>query len=256
MKVVYICHAISGDVQGNLEKIKNIVREINLTEEDVVPFAPYWLDCHALDDSIPEERERGIKNDHELFNRGFIDELWLYGDKISAGMWAEIRLAQSKKIKVVCKTPETHRDQLTATLKLITDKCPEAVIGGSVALHSLGLLERFPKDIDIFFPESTSLTKIKFFSIEGITDLTSDTVTDTNGKEVQRTGVLVNGLKCCAFKVPQAELQHSIADFYGLKIKIQHANFAIAAKRAYVDKNGKHKEDLIKIQETIDSLPF
>lgn len=101
MKIAYIAHPISGDISGNLEKIRQIVREINLNEPDVVPFAPYWLDCHALDDNIPEERERGIKNDHELFNRGFIDELRLYGDMVSNGMRAEIELAESLGIPVV-----------------------------------------------------------------------------------------------------------------------------------------------------------
>lgn len=107
--IVYIAHPISGDIQGNLEKVRNIIREINLTEPDVVPFAHYWVDCHALDDNVKEERERGIKNDHEFFTRGFIDELWLYGDRISDGMWAEIQLAHDKNIKVVCKTDETRK---------------------------------------------------------------------------------------------------------------------------------------------------
>ena len=35
MKVVYIAHPISGDIQGNLEKIRQIARIINLTEPDI-----------------------------------------------------------------------------------------------------------------------------------------------------------------------------------------------------------------------------
>lgn len=104
LKVVYIAHPISGDIPGNLEKIKGIVRELNLTRDDIVPFAPYWLDCHALDDTIPEERARGIKNDTELLNRGFIDEIWLFGHTISKGMEAEIRLAFKLGITVVATT--------------------------------------------------------------------------------------------------------------------------------------------------------
>lgn len=107
MKIVYIAHPISGDITGNLEKIRKIVRHINLTEPDVVPFAHYWLDCHALDDNIPEERERGIKNDVALMSAGFINEVWLYGDKISMGMKHEIILANSLNIPVIAKTKET-----------------------------------------------------------------------------------------------------------------------------------------------------
>ncbi|SEV88655.1 hypothetical protein SAMN05428988_0129 [Chitinophaga sp. YR573] len=101
MKIVYIAHPISGDIAGNLEKIRQIVRKINLECADIVPFAPYWVDCHALDDTIPSERERGIKNDTEFFKRGVIDEVWLFGDRISFGMQCEIEMAVSLGISVV-----------------------------------------------------------------------------------------------------------------------------------------------------------
>jgi hypothetical protein len=107
MKVVYIAHPISGDILGNLERIKNIVRRLNLAFPDLVPFAPYWLDCHALDDNNPLERARGIRNDQELFRRKFIDELWLWGDRISDGMMAEIKLANELRIPVVPQTAST-----------------------------------------------------------------------------------------------------------------------------------------------------
>ena len=105
MKIIYIAHPVSGDLSKNLEKIRQIVRLINTTREDVVPFAPYWLDCHALDDTIPTERARGIKNNSTLFKKGFIDEIWLYGHTISDGMLAEIKLASKLGIKVVPQTP-------------------------------------------------------------------------------------------------------------------------------------------------------
>jgi hypothetical protein len=106
MKIVYIAHPISGDVEGNLKKILAIVREINLTMPDVIPFAHYWVDCHALDDTIPEERLRGIKNDKALLKAGFINELWLYGDRISSGMSDEIETANELGMPVVPKSKE------------------------------------------------------------------------------------------------------------------------------------------------------
>ena len=108
MRVVYIAHPISGDIPGNLERIRAIVRQLNLERSDIVPFAPYWLDCHALDDNNPDERQRGIKNDIALLKAGFIHELWLYGDRVSKGMEAEVWIAMEKGIPVVGKTPETH----------------------------------------------------------------------------------------------------------------------------------------------------
>lgn len=107
MKIVYIAHPISGDVAGNLQKIKEIAREITLKYPDVVAFAPYWFDCHFLDDNIPEERQRGIRNDREFFERKVIDEVWLYGDRISKGMREEIKLAQRLGIIVVPMTTGT-----------------------------------------------------------------------------------------------------------------------------------------------------
>lgn len=105
MRVAYIAHKISGDIPGNLEKIRQIVRHINLTEPHVVPFAPYWLDCHALDDDNAWERERGIRNDHEFFERKVMDELWVCSE-ISRGVAAEIKLAEEKGIPVHYKTFE------------------------------------------------------------------------------------------------------------------------------------------------------
>lgn len=110
MKIAYIAHPISGDINGNLNLIKKIGRKINLEEPGVVPFAHYFFDCYALNDDIPEERERGIKNDIALMKKGFIDEVRLYGNKISAGMKHEIDLALSLQIDVVPMTDETKRE--------------------------------------------------------------------------------------------------------------------------------------------------
>lgn len=108
MKVVYIAHAIGGDVPGNLERIRQIVRRINLNMPDVLPFAHYWVDCHALDDNNQHERNRGIKNDIALLRAGFINEMWLYGDRISNGMKAEIELAKELDIPVISMSRGTR----------------------------------------------------------------------------------------------------------------------------------------------------
>lgn len=100
MKICYIAHPISGNIKANLDDLRRIVRKINLGEENVVPFCPYYVDIVSLDDNVPAERERCIANDHELFTRVFIDELWLTGDKISSGMEAEIALAAKYNIPV------------------------------------------------------------------------------------------------------------------------------------------------------------
>lgn len=104
MKIIYVAHPISGNVIGNLGKIISIVRGINLDHPNVVPLVPYFTDVLALNDSIPEERDRGIKNNTTILRRGFVDELWVYGDwQSSAGCRAEINLAVDLGIPVVYK---------------------------------------------------------------------------------------------------------------------------------------------------------
>jgi len=99
-KVVYIAHPISGDVENNLLKLKDISFKINKTEKDIVPFIPYFVDCSTLDDSIKSEREKGIANSLVFFERGIIDEVRLYGSNISNGMKEEINLANKYRIPI------------------------------------------------------------------------------------------------------------------------------------------------------------
>lgn len=101
MKIAYIAHPISGDPAGNVQKILEIIRDINLTEPETVPFAPYLPDCMCMNDFVPEERERGIKNDIALIKARFITEVRLYGNRISNGMQEEIDLANELNIPVV-----------------------------------------------------------------------------------------------------------------------------------------------------------
>ena len=107
MRIAYIAHPLSGNIARNINRIRDIVRKINLEEPDVVPFVPYYADIFALDDEIPEERDRGIKNDIELMKRGFIDELRLYGNRVSDGMRKEILLAIDLNIRIVPMTYDT-----------------------------------------------------------------------------------------------------------------------------------------------------
>jgi hypothetical protein len=110
MKIAYIAHPIGGDVTANLVRINAIVRKINREEPNVVPFVPYYADIMAMDDNVPAERERGIKNDHEHFRRKTFDVLRLYGDRISMGMNGEIIMAKKFGIPVVPMTEETSNE--------------------------------------------------------------------------------------------------------------------------------------------------
>ncbi len=119
MIIAYIAHPVGAvnpvndrdaraQVRINLEWIGMIARKINLDEPGVVPFVPYYLDCVVMDDNKPAERARGIANDAALLKAGFVNELRLYGTRISAGMWQEIKLAEAHGITIRPMTPETE----------------------------------------------------------------------------------------------------------------------------------------------------
>lgn len=108
MKIAYIAHPVSGDVSGNIAKIIQICRTVNLEEPDVVPLVPYLSDLYALDDNDILERQRGIENDIAVIKSGIIKEVRLYGDKISKGMKAECDLAILLGIEIRPMTPETR----------------------------------------------------------------------------------------------------------------------------------------------------
>lgn len=118
MKVVYIAHPISGDVIDNLNKVLDIVKELRFDRKDIIPLAPYLISCVLLDDSIPEHRSAGIDYNRRILESGIVDELWLYGDRISNGMKEEIRFVNNLyyKVPIRAKTPETKKELDTIIL--------------------------------------------------------------------------------------------------------------------------------------------
>ena len=105
VKTVFIAHPISGDIKGNMKKVLAICEEIH--SKDIIPVAPYLVSLQYLNDEIIEDRELGVDANLECFHRGYIDELWLFGDKISSGMKQEILLAKELNIPIVSKTDGT-----------------------------------------------------------------------------------------------------------------------------------------------------
>lgn len=105
-KIVYIAHPIGGDVEGNVKKVQQIFRTLSL-ENKVIPFAPYLVAVSCLNDGNINERMIGISQNLDMFDRGFIDEIWLYGDKVSHGMTQEIGSAAKNGIPVVSKSEGT-----------------------------------------------------------------------------------------------------------------------------------------------------
>lgn len=107
-KTVFIAHPIAGDIAGNMQKVLAICEQVH--NDEIIPVAPYLVSLQYLNDEVVEDRQLGIDANMECFHRGYIDELWLYGDTISTGMKAEIALAKELNIPIFPKTEGTRRD--------------------------------------------------------------------------------------------------------------------------------------------------
>ena len=95
-KLVYIASPLSGDVEKNLDFARQACRYA--ISQNVTPFAPHLLYPQILDDSDPAERQLGIDMGNQMLE--LCRELWLCGDRISAGMEGERKLAESLGIPV------------------------------------------------------------------------------------------------------------------------------------------------------------
>ena len=152
---------------------------------------------------------------------------------------------------------EILSDEILKAIDLIIKHKPNTVFGGSIALNAVGLLNRKISDIDLFIGRNESLSKyLTIFdeNNDNNANITSDTVTDINGTELQRTGAKIGGVKICCFKVNPEMLQHSNVNFLGRTICIQNVNHAIIAKMTFAHKNNKHKEDLKQIELIFDQF--
>lgn len=91
--LVYVASAYSGNVTTNTEKAKQYCRFA--MEQGQIPLAPHLMFPQFMNDDDPTERELAIFMDVILL--GKCDELWVFGDTISAGMSVEIEVAKKRK---------------------------------------------------------------------------------------------------------------------------------------------------------------
>ncbi len=105
--MVFVAHPMSGEIVENTRKVTDICRKIHTTRTH--PVFPSFTTRRYLTQTA---KDRKIAKAHILqyLRRGFIDELWLFGDHISAGMWREIRTARKFGIPVVAKTGGTKKE--------------------------------------------------------------------------------------------------------------------------------------------------
>ena len=105
--LVYICSPFSGKVKKNKKNARKYCRFA--LEQHTIPFAPHLLFPQFMDDSSPEERQLAMFMN--MIMLGHCEELWMFGDRISAGMKQEIRKAQRKHMKIRYFTEDLEEKQ-------------------------------------------------------------------------------------------------------------------------------------------------
>ena len=92
--IVYVCSPYSGDTEENQKKARRYSRYA--VDRGYIPIAPDLL----LPQYMKEETERELAMFMDLAILSKCAELWVFGDRISTGMKAEIARAKHKGMKV------------------------------------------------------------------------------------------------------------------------------------------------------------
>lgn len=104
MKLVYICHPLSGDIEVNLASAALWYRWA-AEQRGIVPTAPYFAALAAYSDTNEAEREAGFQIGLCILQS--CQELWVCGGRISRGMQREIDAALG------WNTPVIYHEEMT-----------------------------------------------------------------------------------------------------------------------------------------------
>ena len=91
--LIYICSPLSGDVPGNMERARQYCQFA--LKEGQIPLAPHLMFPQFMKDKDPAERELAMFMDVVLL--GKCDGVWVFGDRITEGMKAEIEVAKRRR---------------------------------------------------------------------------------------------------------------------------------------------------------------
>jgi len=110
--VVFVAHPVRGDTEANIAAARKIFSELHL-DDSIIPVAPYLARHGLIDQKSDHGHQLAFGADRQYFVRNFIEQLWLYGDHISDGMWEVVELALECFVEVVPKSEETYCDLAT-----------------------------------------------------------------------------------------------------------------------------------------------
>ena len=154
-RLVYVAHPMSGDIDGNTEKVKKIIRFLTEKEKKRVAdlerrgfqyqerlfVAPYLASIAVFDDRIPKERVWGTEINERMINNQAFNDLWLFGDRYTEGMHREVRLAKIKNISIAAISKGVNRDYFKSYIQQQGGICAEVYLPGdeSVGIFSTTL---------------------------------------------------------------------------------------------------------------------
>ena len=94
--LVYIASPYAGETEDNISRAKGYCRFA--VSKGVIPLAPHLLYPQFMDDGDEDQRILGLQFAIALLCR--CDELWVFGEKISAGMAKEIEKAEKRGMRI------------------------------------------------------------------------------------------------------------------------------------------------------------
>ena len=94
--IVYICSPYAGDTESNIKAAQKYSRFA--VGKGYIPIAPHLLFPQFLSDADPAERKLGLFFGNALMSK--CSEVWVFGERISAGMEAEIKRACWKNYRL------------------------------------------------------------------------------------------------------------------------------------------------------------
>jgi hypothetical protein len=92
--LVYICSPYAGDVEKNTFRARAFSRFA--VEKNCIPVVPHLLYPQFID----EETERWLGLKMGIVLLGKCEEIWVFGDVISSGMYLEIEKAKKMRKKI------------------------------------------------------------------------------------------------------------------------------------------------------------
>ncbi|MBS4022383.1 MAG: DUF4406 domain-containing protein [Dethiobacter sp.] len=94
--LVYVASPFAGNTEYNISKARGYCRFA--VTKGCIPIAPHLLYPQFMDDDDKEQRELGLF--FALILLGKCDEIWVFGERVSDGMAAEIAKAKKSGMPV------------------------------------------------------------------------------------------------------------------------------------------------------------